>query len=77
MSGFIDELLIDPSNLSNDSRFHIFIVEDPSDENISCGMKSASHSIEMFGLEMDDNGMYSIFFSLFKTHKQTYKHTIT
>ncbi|XP_052097135.1 uncharacterized protein LOC127732117 [Mytilus californianus] len=58
VSDFTDELMIDPNKLSNDSRFHIFSVEDPSDDNISCGMKNASYSTDIFALEMDDNDIY-------------------
>ncbi|XP_076082631.1 uncharacterized protein LOC143053734 [Mytilus galloprovincialis] len=58
VSGFTDELIIDPTKLSNDSRFHIFNVEDPSDDNIFCGIKDTSHSTDTFVLEMEDNDAY-------------------
>ncbi|XP_071142265.1 uncharacterized protein [Mytilus edulis] len=58
VSGFTDELIIDPTKLSNDSRFHIFNVEDPSDDNIFCGIKDTPHFTDTFVLEMEDNDAY-------------------
>ncbi|CAG2242599.1 unnamed protein product [Mytilus edulis] len=58
VGGFTEELIIDPTKLSNDSRFHIFNVEDPSNDDIFCGLKNTPHSTEMFVLEMEDNDAY-------------------
>ncbi|OPL33698.1 hypothetical protein AM593_05546, partial [Mytilus galloprovincialis] len=50
-----DILILDPQQLSDNSSFHIFRVEDPSNDNVSCGLSKISPSTDRLTLEMDGN----------------------
>ncbi|VDI76373.1 Hypothetical predicted protein [Mytilus galloprovincialis] len=50
-----DVLILDPQQLSDNSSFHIFRVEDPSNDNVSCGLSKISPSTDRLTLEMDLN----------------------
>ncbi|XP_071143578.1 uncharacterized protein [Mytilus edulis] len=50
-----DVLILDSQQLSDNSRFHIFRVEDPSNDNVSCGLSKISPSTDRLTLEMDGN----------------------
>ncbi|CAG2242596.1 unnamed protein product [Mytilus edulis] len=56
VTGLTDVLNLDPQQLSDNSSFHIFRVEDPSDENVSCRLNKISPSTEKLILEIDGNG---------------------
>lgn len=58
MTDLPDILILDPQQLSDNSSFHIFRVEDPSNDNVSCGLSKISPSTDRLTLEMDGNGKW-------------------
>ncbi|CAC5404976.1 unnamed protein product [Mytilus coruscus] len=52
------ELIIDPQKLQEISRFHLFNVKDPTDDNVSCILSKISPSTDELVLEIDGNEAY-------------------
>lgn len=57
VTGLQDTLEIDLEQMQNNSSFHIFNVEDPSNDNVSCSFSKISPSTDALFIEMDGNGI--------------------
>lgn len=57
MTDLQKELSIDPQKLQEDSRFHIFNVKDPTDDNVSCILSKIYPLTDELVIEIDGKGI--------------------
>lgn len=62
-----DTLKRELEQFQDDSSFHIFHVENPSNDHVSCDLSKISPSTESLTLEVVDNGIYIIGFEQLTT----------